>query len=535
MKKPWAVMILLLAPVIASAQTTITASGNSVTTVPNAPYGVTVSAAGATPDISVLTGNASTSAFHIFNSTGAERLLVRADGFIGIGTSLPLSLVDIRGSNSSGAASTGQLALSSNDPMAADKGGQLIFGYNYTGTTNGGLASISGRKENGIDGNYSTYMAFATVASGEPARSEKMRITSAGNVGLGTSAPLDRLDIRSPNSTGAASTGQLALSSSDSMAADKGGQLIFGYSYQGTTTGGLASISGRKENGVDGNYSTYLAFATVASGEPARSEKVRIDSAGRVGIGTTAPTSLLQIGSMYPTRFLDAISSGIPNGQVLEMAGSSEIHVSGLQIGTIGIPSIQSTGGTKLYLNQSMNQNVVIGSSSLTGMGLQVDGQGLSTFAKDVTVGGDLNVVGNLSANYQDVAEWVPASEHMPAGTVVVLQPDVTNTVMPSRKAYDTSVAGVVSAQPGLLLGIGSASKAKIATTGRVKVRVDAGQHPVRVGDLLSTSDKPGTAMFSEPLDLGGVRIHRPGTIIGKALEPLAQGEGEILVLLSLQ
>ena len=42
-------------------------------------------------------------------------------------------------------------------------------------------------------------------------------------------------------------------------------------------------------------------------------------------------------------------------------------------------------------------------------------------------------------------------------------------------------------------------------------------------------------AMKSEPLDLGGAKIHRPGTLIGKALEPLAKGTGEILVLLSLQ
>ena len=39
----------------------------------------------------------------------------------------------------------------------------------------------------------------------------------------------------------------------------------------------------------------------------------------------------------------------------------------------------------------------------------------------------------------------------------------------------------------------------------------------------------------SVPVELGGLRIHRPGTLIGKALEPLAQGTGEILVLLSLQ
>lgn len=41
--------------------------------------------------------------------------------------------------------------------------------------------------------------------------------------------------------------------------------------------------------------------------------------------------------------------------------------------------------------------------------------------------------------------------------------------------------------------------------------------------------------MCSEPIDVAGVQMHRPGTLIGKALEPLEKGEGEILILLSLQ
>jgi len=41
--------------------------------------------------------------------------------------------------------------------------------------------------------------------------------------------------------------------------------------------------------------------------------------------------------------------------------------------------------------------------------------------------------------------------------------------------------------------------------------------------------------MKSVPVNLGGVELHRPGTLIGKALEPLEKGVGEILVLLSLQ
>jgi hypothetical protein len=42
-------------------------------------------------------------------------------------------------------------------------------------------------------------------------------------------------------------------------------------------------------------------------------------------------------------------------------------------------------------------------------------------------------------------------------------------------------------------------------------------------------------AMKSQAVEIGGITLHRPGTIIGKALEPLESGEGEILVLLSLQ
>ncbi len=106
---------------------------------------------------------------------------------------------------------------------------------------------------------------------------------------------------------------------------------------------------------------------------------------------------------------------------------------------------------------------------------------------------------------------------------------------MASASAYDTKVAGVVSAQPGIMLGERGEGKVLVATTGRVKVKVDATRAPIRVGDLLVTSEIEGVAMKSVPVDLGGVPIHRPGTLIGKALEPLEKGVGEILVLLSLQ
>jgi hypothetical protein len=152
-----------------------------------------------------------------------------------------------------------------------------------------------------------------------------------------------------------------------------------------------------------------------------------------------------------------------------------------------------------------------------------------------LVVYGDATVTGRIGATYQDVAEWVPSSGPMSAGSVVVVSSAALNTVTLASQEYDTRVAGVVSAQPGIILGVDGPSKAMIATTGRVKVRVDAGRHPIAAGDLLVSSSKPGVAMKSEPLEIGGMRMHRPGTLIGKALEPLQSGEGEILVLLSLQ
>jgi hypothetical protein len=185
-----------------------------------------------------------------------------------------------------------------------------------------------------------------------------------------------------------------------------------------------------------------------------------------------------------------------------------------------------SGGGPITRLTIRANGNVGIGTTSPT-FKLHVVG--------NAAVAGDLTVVGNIAAKYQDIAEWVPTTAAVSAGTVVVLDRNRSNSVLPSSSAYDTSVAGVVSDTPGLLLGESGDDKVKVATTGRVKVRVDSSNGAIQVGDLLVTGTKPGVAMRSEPVDLGGNKIHRPGTILGKALEPLSGREGEILVLLSLQ
>ncbi len=260
---------------------------------------------------------------------------------------------------------------------------------------------------------------------------------------------------------------------------------------------------------------------------------------GYVGVGTATPSARLQVEDLYNNSELllsAGDAPGAPNSPTMTVMRKDGNHA---QLAKYGF-KLDAADGNKLKILYGTTGafaaapllaidtagNVGIGANSPDAR-LQVAGTGHFT--------GNVTVDGIINAKYQDVAEWVPSEGTLPAGTVVVLNRLKTNAVAPSAKAYDTAVAGVVSDQPGVLLGVAGDNKAKISTTGRVKVHVDARTHPVNIGDLLVTSDIPGTAMLSEPLDINGRKFHQPGTIIGKALEPLPSGQGEILVLLSLQ
>jgi hypothetical protein len=178
----------------------------------------------------------------------------------------------------------------------------------------------------------------------------------------------------------------------------------------------------------------------------------------------------------------------------------------------------------------------ILGSEKLRVNAAGFVGIGTSSPTTALHVVGDVTVSGNIGAKYQDVAEWVETAEPIEVGTVVIVAPGTLNQVVPSSMAYDTRVAGAVSRQPGLILGEKGDSKSLIAQSGRVIIKVDASYGAIKAGDLLVTSPTPGHAMRSKPVKVGGGQsFHRPGTLVGKALEGLASGKGEILVLLTLQ
>jgi hypothetical protein len=295
-------------------------------------------------------------------------------------------------------------------------------------------------------------------------------------------------------------------------------------------------------NSQGGNYS-FPATLTVGS---------------NLGVGTSAPVALLDLRKPITT---DAVTNLLTLGYSGAQSNRSIVFQ---QIGTA------STASQYMFLNGGLGSTSTTATPTLTSsvaptFGFESNDSSMSIvtaaagtnfapvramtvnaaghigigvppsadYTLDVT--GSIRATDVIGADYQDVAEWVPAGEALTPGMVVVLNHKHNNEVLESRIAYDTSVAGVVSERPGIILGKAGADKAKIATTGRVKVRVDATKAPIEIGDLLVTSDVVGTAMKSEPFEINGRRFHQPGTIVGKALEPLNGGQGEILVLLSRQ
>ena len=78
-------------------------------------------------------------------------------------------------------------------------------------------------------------------------------------------------------------------------------------------------------------------------------------------------------------------------------------------------------------------------------------------------------------------------------------------------------------------------NKIPMAITGIVPCKVSDENGPIEIGDLLVTSSTSGHAMKAKAVEIGGIEIHRPGTVIGKALEELRSGKGVIEVLVCLQ
>ncbi len=261
--------------------------------------------------------------------------------------------------------------------------------------------------------------------------------------------------------------------------------------------------------------------ATATSGE---SVGVRGISNSTSGTGVTG-VSTAETGETYGVLGISESSFGIG-------VEGKATATSGQTIGVFGrSDSPEGVGGR--FFNKSTGDII---------QGLGSSRSRSSVIVLQVTNSGIVRSRGGFET-LPDFAESIEArgsTEDYEPGDVLVINRGKNRSVEKSSSPYSTLVAGVYSANPGVL-GVNKPMESRkdseipMAIVGIVPCKVSTENGAIQVGDLLTTSSIPGHAMKAKALEINGVKIQPAGTILGKALEPFEEGEGKIKVLLTLQ
>jgi hypothetical protein len=293
-----------------------------------------------------------------FVTNSTERLRITSAGLVGVGTSSPQSqlqvLDQIRVSNST--QSQGSLVLGDGGSTAFNVGiARWNGGTNAAGA--GGIGYFSQGTGN-TGGHY-----FYTGDTGAGAQTARMVILPGGNVGIGTSTPTQLLTVIGSSFVGSSFNGQAIGDGSAE-------RIRIGYK-DGNPDTGL----------VPAQILTDATTLSIAARDVANSairfhtgsgttERARIDSSGRLGIGTSSPSTNLHIGSGSGTGLGVLLSRGVTTN-FFEAHDGTKTFIGGtdntnafVKVGSLSNHPVAIVQGNASAIYIDTSQRVGIGTTS---------------------------------------------------------------------------------------------------------------------------------------------------------------------------
>jgi hypothetical protein len=251
----------------------------------------------------------------------------------------------------------------------------------------------------------------------------------------------------------------------------------------------------------EGNLNTFLGYYAG----PGTTSALTLASAIGANAVVTESSAMI-LGGTAGSAVTVGIGTASPfNDYALDVEATSHPSING------GV--VANAGGGNIYLGmtEGVHKFRVDTNGVVYGSSFQTSG---ADFAESVAVSGSTSL-------YE-------------AGDLLVIERGAQRRLTQSRTPYSTLVAGIYSTRPGVLASPHSIDdklegEVPLAVVGIVPCKVTSENGAIHAGDLLVTSSRPGYAMK------GTDRKRMLGAVVGKALEPLPKGAGEIQVLITLQ
>jgi hypothetical protein len=283
---------------------------------------------------------------------GSDVITVNSSQNVGIGTTSPDGILNIE-------SDTPILYIDDHGDNYADEDtqGSLLFRgryFNGSSDLSYSQARIKLVKAN-ADGTAGSNLVFDVLndAGGGSVLTERMRIDENGNVGIGTTSPLAKTHIKASNSGGdSAASGTLIVEQGSSPSI----QLLSANSQ--TQTIKFADPQSSQIGRISYSHPNDAMFFVTND-----NERMRIDSSGNVGIGTTSPAAKLDVVGNVK----------IGNNSTIFSDGSITLDIDYDNNQTDRALRVTQHGGANELFRIQENGNVGVGTSSPAAK-LDVDG-----------------------------------------------------------------------------------------------------------------------------------------------------------------